>query len=113
MKIVRTLFSALREVRVIAESAHSMTDKSRQVGLYLWASMQSHRIMAEYVKADFKRHPDVAPNVTFFLFENRAPKSMITSLKKENNDLANKVGNLERDLVGMRKIVDRLSSNKK
>ena len=113
MKIVRTLFSALRKVRVIAESAHSMTDKTRQVGLYLWASLQAHRVMAEYVKADFKRHPDVAPNVTFFLFENRAPKSTVVALKKENSELSTKVAKLDNELQQVRRMVDKLVSNKR
>ena len=68
--------------------------------------------MVESVKVDFERHPDVAPNVTFFLFENRAPKSMITALKKENRNLTTKVGRLKSDIQGLRKIVDRLESKR-
>ena len=107
------IFKALRKVRVIAESTHSMTDETQKVGIYLWASLQAHRIMREYLSAEFEKHPDVSPVSTFFLFEHRAPTSMVRALQTEIKELSKKYEEVKNKNNSLRSDVDSLLSWKR
>ena len=113
MTMVRTMFRALRKERVIAESAHSMVDVNQRVGLYLWASLQAHRVMKEYRDAAFKNHPEVSPSVTFFLFEHRAPTAWVKTLQQDHQALKKKHEELQKDYKHLRSEVDSLNTWKR
>jgi hypothetical protein len=44
-------------------------------GACLWASLQAHRVMSDYLAADFRHHPSVAPVITIHLYLHRVPAS--------------------------------------
>jgi hypothetical protein len=45
-------------------------------GAYLWASLQAHPVMSDYLAADFWHHPSVAPVITVHLYSHRVPVSI-------------------------------------
>jgi hypothetical protein len=45
-------------------------------GACLWASLQAHRVMSDYLAADFRHHPSVAPVITIHLYLHRVPASI-------------------------------------
>ena len=113
MTMVRTMLRALRKERVIAESAQSMSDVTQRVGLYLWASLQAHRVMKEYLNAEFKNHPEVSPSVTYFLFEHRAPTAWVKTLQQDHQALRKKHEELQKEYKQLRSEIDSLNSWKR
>eukprot|EP00978_Attheya_sp_CCMP212_P001829 scaffold3801_cov75-Attheya_sp.AAC.2 len=67
--IVRQIFRDLRKVRAIAQEAGSYTDPHRKTETFLlWATLQAHQIMKEYISTSFCGHPSVAPVLNMPLF---------------------------------------------
>ena len=75
LTLVKVIFRELRKVRVGSEHAYSFSDRANP--LYLWGVLQAHRVMADFVKTNFREHPMFHPKMIMFLFETSVPKSEI------------------------------------
>ena len=75
LTLVRVIFRELRKVRVGSEHAYNFPHRAN--ALYLWGILQAHRVMAEFVKTNFREHPMFHPKMIMFLFETSVPKSEI------------------------------------
>ena len=53
--------------------AYGSDTPSVTVGQYLWGTLQVHRVMDDFLRNQFSQHPEVAPHITIYLFEYRAP----------------------------------------
>ena len=58
----------------------NLTDKVTQFTPALWASLQAHALMAEYLETDFIGHPSMAADTLEHLLKHRVTPKQITSL---------------------------------
>jgi hypothetical protein len=72
---VREFFRHLAEKRFQAKRLSPLLTPERRAGAYLWATLQANSLMKEWMAADFKNHPRIAPMLTLHLFEFRVPRS--------------------------------------
>jgi len=100
---VRGIFRELRRVRIVAQEAEKLPDKATSCALFLWGSLQAHRIMDEFIVHSFEGHPVITPVINMHLFQHRVPLSLHTSLKT-------KVLVMEKTLHEHRKELDRLKT---
>ena len=100
---VRGVFRELRRVRIVAQEAEKIPDKATSRSLFLWGSLQAHRIMDEFLIHSFKGHPVITPVINMHLFQHRVPISMHNSLKV-------KVMALEKIVLDHKKELDRLKT---
>ena len=105
---VYVMFEELYKVRMHAASAKSETDGPIRCASYLWCTLQAHRIMKDFVGANFRGHPSIGPIINLHLFQYRVPTSVhdkalariselekqIASMKKNHDSLATKVSKL-------------------
>jgi hypothetical protein len=50
---------------------------------YLWASLYSHVVMAEYNTHEFRHHASIAPIINYHLYHHRVPWSVFNELQEE------------------------------
>ena len=72
--MVRVIWMELRKFRVEADTACVSDNLSEVVGKYLWGNLQVHRVMDDFLQTQFLQHPEVAPQITIYLFEHRCPR---------------------------------------
>jgi hypothetical protein len=77
---IKKIFEDLRRVRATAANATSEINPSSKCATYLWALIQSHRIMKEYIDARFRNHPSIAPVIILHVFKTR-----VTQVSHNNN----------------------------
>jgi hypothetical protein len=70
---IKRVFEDLRHVRATAAIASSDSPISRCT-MYLWALIQSHRVMKEYLDSRFRNHPSIAPVIVLHVFRTRVTK---------------------------------------
>jgi uncharacterized protein YjaG (DUF416 family) len=51
--------------------------------MYLWAALQTHRVLQGYIELIFIAHPEVSSVVVEHLIQTRVPMAMHESLKKD------------------------------
>ena len=66
------IFGELCDFRVVAEDVFNHPDRSKE--LYLWVVLQSHRIMAEFLKENFTGHPKFHTQMVIFILETMVPR---------------------------------------
>jgi hypothetical protein len=75
--VVPRFFGDLYAVRGRAEFLSMKKEKTDMIGgAYLWASLQVHRVMSDYLAADFWHHPSVAWVIAIHLYSHRVPVSI-------------------------------------
>ena len=72
--MVSVICKDLIKVRVKAETANGVTSPQVTVGKYFWITLQAHGVMEYFIQIFFCQHPEVSPNPTLYLFENRNPR---------------------------------------
>jgi len=96
---VRTVFRDIGEVRAVAKRLTGTLTPLQKSSYYVWATLQAHCIMDEYVARDFKNHPSIAPMLNQHLFESRVPLTMFQDLQRDH-------ATLKTQLAEVRKIAD-------
>jgi hypothetical protein len=96
---VREFFRHLAEKRFIAKWLSPMLNLDQRAGYYLWGTLQANSIMKEWMAADFKNHPRIAPMLTLHLFEHRASSS-------DHAALMSRGAALEKELSSVSSIAD-------
>jgi hypothetical protein len=71
---IKKIFEDLRRVRASAANATSETNPSTKCSIYLWALIQSHRVMKDYIDARFRNHPSIAPVIILHVFKTRVTR---------------------------------------
>jgi len=71
---IKRIFEDLRRVRASAANATSEINPSTKCATYLWALVQSHRVMKDYIDARFRNHPSIAPVIILHVFKTRVTR---------------------------------------
>jgi len=71
---IKRIFEDLRRVRASAANATSEINPSTKCATYLWALIQSHRVMKDYIDARFRNHPSIAPVIILHVFKTRVTR---------------------------------------
>ena len=76
---VRKMFEVLRVPRAQAANATMDPDPVSQCATYLWALVQSHKIMREFLEARFRNHGAIAPVIVLHIFKTRVTRVAVAS----------------------------------
>ena len=106
----------LREV----QNAYALKDPLDVSAAYMWASLQSIQIWRNFRDACWRSHPLVSPQVTLYLFQNRASKTEVEeiieekkSLQKKVDDLAKRLNQLDTSVGNLTKELKTIKAGKK
>jgi hypothetical protein len=81
-KLIRILFNAVKKVRSGPAMASIKTVTAPRVAArILWATLQAHRVLDEFVAKGFRLHPDISPVLTSHLLEICAFREDIDKLR--------------------------------
>jgi len=90
---IRKMFEVIRVPRAQAANATMDPDLKSQCATYLWALVQSHKIMREFIEARFRNHGAIAPVIVLHIFKTRVTRVAMTSTIKR---LEGRIAVLER-----------------
>jgi hypothetical protein len=80
---VKKVFEELRRVRASAANATSEADSTSKCSTIMWALIQAHRVMKDFLDMHFRNHPSIAPVIILHVFKTRVtPVSYSTNLKR-------------------------------
>lgn len=86
---IRKVFEILRVPRAQASIATMDGDLKSQCATYLWALIQSHKVMKEFIDARFRNHGAIAPVIVIHIFKTRVTRvTMAASVKRLEGRLA-------------------------
>jgi hypothetical protein len=66
---IKRVFEDLRRVRAAAANATSEIDPSSKCATILWALIQSHKVMKDFLDMHFRNHPSIAPVIMLHAFK--------------------------------------------
>ena len=81
LTMVLVIWQEVSKVRVEADTTYGSNESSVIVGKYLWGNLQAHIVIDDFLRTQFSQHPEVAPQITIYLFEYRAPQMEVSTLK--------------------------------
>jgi hypothetical protein len=82
-----TVLNGAYKARLIgADAFYDEVDHVRGT-MFLWACLQTHRVMQSYIELDFISHPEIGAVMVEHLIKTRTPMSMHAALKAENVEL--------------------------
>lgn len=90
---IKKVFEVMRVPRAQAANATMDSDPKSQCATYLWALVQAHRIMKEFLEARFRNHGAIAPVIVLHIFKTRVTRSALTSNIKR---LEGRIASLEK-----------------
>jgi hypothetical protein len=85
-QFAEAVFSGTWRAWMIGTDSFSETGQTR-CALYLWAALQTHRVLQEYVELDFIAHPEVSAMVVEHLIQTRVPMAMHEAFKQDVKDV--------------------------
>jgi len=75
------IFKTMSDARDAAgDKPEDMTDVTLRAARVLWVTWQCHRVMAQFIKVGFRKHPCVLPALTLHLFSCKAPTAKVDTL---------------------------------
>jgi hypothetical protein len=112
--IGKTVLEAISLVRCIAADLSDLLTPVKRASRILWATLQAHRVMGEFVAAEFRNDPRVAPIVVLHLLENRVNKSEVEAMEARLKAQDVAMAKMRRELDGLvSKVNSKLSGKKK
>jgi hypothetical protein len=86
---IRKVFEILRVPRAQASNATMDGDLKSRCATYLWALIQSHKLMKEFIDARFRNHGAIAPVIVIHIFKTRVTRvTMASHVKRLEGRLA-------------------------
>jgi hypothetical protein len=97
------------KARLIGSDAFSDEVVHVCVSMFLWACLQRHRVLQDYIDLEFIDHPEIGAVIVEHLIKTRTPTNMHSSLKSENVELRSQIKaltiNYEKLWVVMEKVL--------
>jgi hypothetical protein len=90
---IKKMFEVIRVPRAQAVNATMDPNPKSQCATYLWALIQSHKIMREFVEARFHNHGTIAPVIVLHIFKTRVTRVALQSHIKR---LKGRIASLEK-----------------
>jgi hypothetical protein len=86
--VVKKMFDDIAALRTVAKYTNSKDHTPAKVAsIFLWATLNAHRIMDEYLDERFRHHRSIAPIINFHLYQFRVPWSAfdkkVTAVQEE------------------------------
>jgi hypothetical protein len=81
-QFAEAVFAGTWRARLIGADAFKETGHTR-CAIYLWAALQTHRVLQGYIDLGFIAHPEVSSVVVEHLIQTRVPMAMHEVLKNE------------------------------
>jgi hypothetical protein len=100
-------------VRCIAANLSDLQTPVKRAACILWATLQAHRVMGEFVAAEFRNDPRVAPIVVLHLLENRVTKVEVEDMQARLKAQDLTIAKMRKDLDGLVSKVNNKTSGKK
>jgi hypothetical protein len=86
---IRKVFEILRVPRAQASNATMDGDIRSQCATYIWALVQSHKVMKQFIDARFRNHGSIAPVIVLHIFKTRVTRvSMSSTIKRLEGRIA-------------------------
>lgn len=101
--IGKAVLEAIHLVRCVAADVSNLLTPAKRAARMLWAMLQAHRVLDEFILAEFRNDPRVAPIIVLHLLENRVGKSEMEKLEK-------RVLSQDAIIAKLRKDVDKLTT---
>ncbi len=80
---IKKMFEVIRVPRAQASNATMDSSKLSQCVSYLWALIQSHKVMREFFEPRFRNHGAIAPVIVLHIFKTRVTRvAMTTTIKR-------------------------------
>ena len=102
---MRVIWRELLKVQVESETAYGLSDNVVLLGQYLWGTLQTHRVMDNFLRVQFRQHIEVAPHITFYLFEHWSPRVEVVVLNQKLEFQAKTIIQMEKTCKELRLIV--------
>jgi len=74
---VARIYGDLSDARISGRGARDGTDDVQTASACLWATLSAHRVMREYMRLDFDRHPSVSSALTRYQTKHSANDSVV------------------------------------
>jgi hypothetical protein len=81
-QFAQTVFAGTWRARLIGVDAFKETGHTR-CAMYLWAALQTHRVLQGHIELGFIAHQEVSSEVVEHLIQTRVPMAMHEALKTE------------------------------
>ena len=95
------------------QNAYTQVDPLDVGASYMWATLQSVQVWRNFRQASWRGHPLVSPQITLYLFQNRASKSELEELLGRNKQLEDKVQSLTKQVNAVEATAGGLSNQMK
>jgi hypothetical protein len=102
--IGKAVLEAVHLVRCVAADISNILTPAKRAARMLWATLQVHRVMDEFIVAEFCNDPRVAPIIVLHLLENQVGRC---ELKKRERQMAAQ----DTVIAKLRKDVDKLNTS--
>lgn len=79
---VKRIFEELRRIRATAANASVEADPVMKCAKDLWAVLQSHQLMQEYVDRGFRDHRSIFPVINYHLFNTSVSRAAFDKHKQ-------------------------------
>jgi hypothetical protein len=79
---IKKMFEVIRVPRAQAANATMDPCPKNQCATYLWALVQSHKIMKEFIEARFRNHAAIAPVIVLHIFKTQVTRVSLTATIK-------------------------------
>jgi len=100
-KCVRGFVKDCYDLRFGAKMAMVLSDKSERCARYVWAAVQTHGVMQEYIRLNFREHPTMAAKINLHVYHQRLLLTVVEKLKT-------RVQNLEKANTALSRSLDTL-----
>jgi uncharacterized coiled-coil protein SlyX len=101
--IGKAVLEAAHLLRCLAADLTDLQSPSQRAARILWATLQAHRVFDDFVKAEYRHDPRIAPIIMLHLLENRISRAELEKLEAT-------VGTQATALARLRKDVDALTT---
>ena len=92
-----SLFTVISEGRSLGQTANlqSSKDPSTTAALAFYAALRANKVMNDIMKIGFRKHPSTLPSLTLYLYNHRAPTSMVEDLRTSVKSLLGEKAKME------------------